>query len=131
MTPSPLEIAERGIALWNEDRFEDARTLWHHDAVLVHPAGWPEPGPSVGRDAAFEQFARLRADFEVDRVEIVEVIRETADRVVLWLCWHARGHASGIETQVEMGVVYHVRDGLIDRGEFHWRRADLLAAGEE
>ena len=66
---TPRERVIREIyPLWNAGRVAEAmERFWHPDAVLFHPPGWPEPGPSIGREAVAEQFERVREDFDVDR----------------------------------------------------------------
>lgn len=62
MSQEDVEFAKRGIALWNRGDMDALRERYHSEAVMHHPPAWPEPGPSVGRDAIFDQFRRLRED---------------------------------------------------------------------
>ena len=41
------------------------------DVIARAPAGWPEPGPFVGRDAVMQQFARLREAWASDALREV------------------------------------------------------------
>src|SRR2546429_188059 len=38
------------IAAWNGQDWDAIGAFYADDAVLHHPDGWPEPGPSVGRE---------------------------------------------------------------------------------
>jgi hypothetical protein len=39
---------------------EALRELYHADAILRMPDGWPEPGPYVGREAVLRQLQQMR-----------------------------------------------------------------------
>jgi ketosteroid isomerase-like protein len=124
-------MVRQGYALWNEGRLAEAMDrFWHPDAVVYHPPGWPEPGPSIGRAAAAEQFERVREDFEVDRLEILE-LREIDGLVVLRMRWIVRGRGSGVDTSIYMSGVYWFKDGLIARNAFFWDHEAALGAAVE
>ena len=121
-------IVRAGYALWNENRFGEAlERFWHPNAVLYHPSGWPEPGPSVGREAVAAQFERARQVFAVDRLEILE-LRDFEHVVVVRTRWVARGSGSGAETSTELSPVYWFENGLVVRGAMYWDHAEALEA---
>jgi ketosteroid isomerase-like protein len=124
-------VLREGYALWNAGRLTEAMDrFWHPDAVVYHPPGWPEPGPSIGREAAQEQFERVREDFDVDRLEILE-LREIEGVLVLRMRWIVRGRGSGLDTSLDMSGVYWFDDGLIMRNAFYWDHEAALAAAVE
>ena len=125
------QIVREGFRFWNENRLPEAlERFWHPQAVVYHPEGWPEPGPSIGRAAAASQFERVREDFDVDRLEILELL-EIEDRVVLRMRWFARGRGSGVDGTIDMSGVYWFDDGLIVRNAFFWDHQEALTAAEE
>lgn len=129
---SRQRVVHEGYTDWNAGRLAEAMArLWHPDAILYHPAGWPEPGPSIGREAATAQFERVREDFDVDRLEILES-RDIAGVVVLRVLWVVRGRASGVDASMEMSGVYWF-DGadLIVRNAFFWDHDAALNAAVE
>jgi hypothetical protein len=119
-------------ALWNAGRVAEAiERFWHPDAILIHPPGWPEPGPSIGREAVAEQFERVREDFDVDRLDILE-LRDIEGVVVLRVLWIVRGRTSGVDASMEMsGVYWFDRSGLIVRNAFYWDHEAALSAAVE
>ena len=120
-----------GYRLWNENRLAEAmERFWDPKAVLYHPPGWPEPGPSIGHAAVSAQFERVREDFDADRLEILELI-EVEDRVVVRIRWFVRGRGSGVDTTLDMSGVYWFSDGLIVRNAFFWDHDAALSAAEE
>jgi hypothetical protein len=125
-------VVREGYALWNAGRLAEAmERLWHPDAVLFHPPGWPEPGPSIGREAAAEQFERVREDFDVDRLEIL-ALRDIDGVVVLRVLWVVRGRSSGVDASMELSGVYWFDDGgLVVRNAFFWDHDAALAAAAE
>jgi ketosteroid isomerase-like protein len=128
---SVQRVVREGYALWNAGRLAEAMDrLWHPDAVVFHPAGWPEPGPSIGREAAAAQFERVREDFDVDRLEIHES-RDIDGVVVVRVLWIVRGRTSGVDASMELSGVYWFDGGLIVRNAFYWEHEAALSAAVE
>jgi ketosteroid isomerase-like protein len=122
------QIVREGYRLWNENRLDEAmQRFWHPKAVVYHPPGWPEPGPSIGREAAAAQFERVREDFDVDRLEILE-LRDIDGVVVLRAQWITRGRASGLDATIELSSVYWFEGGMISRNAFYWDHEQALQA---
>jgi ketosteroid isomerase-like protein len=117
-----------GYALWNEDRFDEAlERYWDPYVVLYHPAGWPEPGPSVGRAAVAAQFARGRQPFASDRLEILE-LRDLEHVVVVRARWFTRGSESGAETITDLSILYWFENGLVVRCGMYWDHDEAMDA---
>jgi ketosteroid isomerase-like protein len=108
---------------------EALRELYHEDAVMYHPPGWPEPGPSYGRDAIFRQFATLRQDFRDDRLEVLER-RALGDWVVLKQRWSGLGDHSGVSSELIVCSAGHYRDGKVAEFAFYWDFDEAVAAAE-
>ena len=116
-----MELAKHGIELWNRGDMDALRERYHSEAVMHHPHGWPEPGPSVGREAIFDQFRRLREDAETDELEMT-VVADPGD----WVVWEYRWSAVGLES----GPRSRGSAGLVPRSDHRCsdirRRAEML-----
>ena len=51
MSQENVEVVRRVYDAWNAGDMTALRALCDPDVVMHHPEGWPEPGPSVGREA--------------------------------------------------------------------------------
>jgi ketosteroid isomerase-like protein len=122
-----LEVSRRINDLWNAGDMEGIRELVHDDAVMHHPEGWPEPGPSVGRDAVFRQFDLLRQAWRSDRLETLDR-RAAGDCVVVQQRWLAQGDHSGATSEMLLSSVARYRDGMVVEITFYWDHAEALAA---
>jgi ketosteroid isomerase-like protein len=91
--------------------------LFHEDVVMRHPGGWPEPGPSIGRDAVWRQFAIVRESWEQEVVP--DAIEVDGERLIAPSRWVARGASSGAEIAMELVFVATIRDGKIVRLELY------------
>jgi ketosteroid isomerase-like protein len=127
MSDEHLELSRRLYDAWNAGDMEALRELHDDEVVMRHPDGWPEPGPSVGRDAVFRQFELLREDWEIDRVEVHDM-RAAGDYVVARHSWHAEGGHSGASSELNLSSVFRFRDGKVIASAFYWDHADALAA---
>ena len=130
MAQTPRErVVRECYVLWNAGRIAEAMDrFWHPDVVLFHPTGWPEPGPSVGREAVAAQFERAREDFDVDSLEILE-LRDVGGVLVLRVLWIVRGRTSGVDASMQLSGAYWFDDaGLIVRNAFYWDHEAALAA---
>ena len=127
MSEQNLETSRRINDLWNAGDMDALRDLYHDDVVMRHPDGWPESGPSVGRDAVFRQFERLRQDWRSDRLEVLER-RAAGDCVVVRQRWRAQGRHSGVTSEMTISAVSRHREGKIVTLAFYWDHAEALAA---
>jgi acetylornithine/N-succinyldiaminopimelate aminotransferase len=119
-------ILRRGIQHWNDGNLAAVVQDYREDAVVHHPLGWPEPGPSVGREAIQRQYQMLREDFESDQFEI-EVLAASDECVVASQRWIARGLESGVSTELTFYGVWWARGGQIVEASLHWDRDEALA----
>jgi ketosteroid isomerase-like protein len=66
MSQENVELVRGGFEAWNAGDMNVLRDLFHPDAVLRMPEGWPEPGPYVGREAIMRQFDQMRETWDAD-----------------------------------------------------------------
>jgi ketosteroid isomerase-like protein len=102
------------------------RNVYDPGVVMYHLEGWPEPGPSVGKDAVMRQWAIQRDTLNIDVVEPISEFVEAGDRVIVRYTW--RGTGSGPDMRMEMTAVYTVRKGKILVVEHFWDHAEALEA---
>jgi len=105
-----------------------AAESYSEDAWISGPEGWPEQGPFRGRKAVFDQFERLKADWDEHRFVNVGTVAARGDWVVIRFTWEAHGSTSGIETAFDIWAAYKVVNGLIAEAHFRWDEAEALEA---
>src|SRR5438093_2137035 len=113
-------------AAWDAGDMEALREVHDPSVIMHHPAGWPEPGPEVGRDAVMRQFQRLRTAFDAESVELVGDFVDAGDRALVRLVWHTAGR--GLRSHVEVTHVATVREGRIVCNEYFWDHGEALKA---
>jgi acetylornithine/N-succinyldiaminopimelate aminotransferase len=123
----PAELRQHNDELWNAGDMRALKERYAPDVVMTHPEGWPEPGPSVGREAVFRQFELLREGWERDRVEPRE-IAAAGEWVVDEVRWVAQGKESGAGAEMVVHRAIRVRNGRIVEQHFCWERQDALRA---
>jgi ketosteroid isomerase-like protein len=120
MSQENVEVVEAMGDAWNARDMDALRDLYDPDVIVRVPAGWPEPGPFVGREAVMRQWERNRESWDADTFEAV------GDRVVARLIWSGVGR--GPQTQLEFTAVWTVRKGKISYQESFWDHAEALKA---
>ena len=125
MSQENVEIVRASYEAWNSGDTDALRELYHPDAVMRMPEGWPEPGPYFGRDAVMRQFGQMRETWDADAVEAISFIH-AGDRVLVRMVWRGVGH--GPEANMEMTAVFTVRKSKIRDLEFFWDHAEALEA---
>ena len=127
MSQENVELAKLGIELWNRGDMDALRERYHPNAVMHHPSGWPEPGPSVVRDAIFAQLRRLREDAETDELEMT-VVADPDD----WVVWEYRWSAAGLESGLPMDLLgaqaTRYSEGKVVEVRFFGAKDEALAA---
>jgi ketosteroid isomerase-like protein len=126
MSQENVEVVRAGFAAWNAGDMQALRELYDPDVVMYHLEGWPEPGPSVGRDAVMRQWESLSEGLDADALEPISDFIEAGGRVVVRYGWHATGH--GPDLNMEMTAIYTVRKGKILVTEHFWDHAEALEA---
>jgi ketosteroid isomerase-like protein len=122
-----LEIARRGYEAYNAGDLETLRELYDPNVVMFHLEGWPEPGPSVGRDAVMRELQQLREAWqEGDRLELAGDLIEVGNQVLVREVWHGSG--SGPDAVMEFSALFALRRGKIITVQRFWDHDEALEA---
>jgi ketosteroid isomerase-like protein len=122
--PDIVALYRSGTEQWNAGDMAGLRDRYHPEIVVRHPDGWPEPGPSIGIEAVFRQFERLREDV-VDRIEYWDV-EAHGSTVVASIRWVGTGRESGAPTEMVMHQVSRYRGDRIAEMAFFWDREEAM-----
>jgi len=126
MSQENVEVVKAALAAWNTGDMNAVRHLLDAGAILRPPEGWPEPGPYVGQDAVMREWAQVRETWNADAVEPISDFIHAADRVVVRVIWRTAGR--GPQPNIELTVVYTIRQGRILVNEYFWDHAEALEA---
>jgi ketosteroid isomerase-like protein len=112
MSQENVEVVRAAFEAWNAGRMDALREMYHPDTtVMTGLEGWPEPAPTVGREAVMRQWERQREALDADAVEPISDFIAFGDRVVVRFVW--RGKGRGPDLNMELTGVYTVRKGKI------------------
>jgi ketosteroid isomerase-like protein len=125
MSQENVEIVRAAFEAWNAGDMDAHNTLYHPDAVVWPPEGWPEPGPFFGKEAVVRQFGQMRETWDNDVLEFRDFV-EVGNRVAVRLVWHGAGR--GPEADLDITGIYTVREGRVLAVEFFWGYAEALEA---
>jgi ketosteroid isomerase-like protein len=126
MSQENVEIVRRAYHAYNAGDLTALRDLYDPDVVMHHVEGWPEPGPSVGRDAVLRETEQLREAWKGDTLEPVTDFIAAPDRVVVRDLWHGTGR--GPDADMEFTRVFTLREKKIVSIEVFWDHAEALEA---
>jgi uncharacterized protein len=126
MSEENVEIVRRAYEAWNTGDMAGLRELYDPDLVMHHAEGWPEPGPSVGREAVLRELEQLREAWQGDRLEPVSDFIDAANRVVVRDVWHGTGR--GPNADMEFTRVFTIREGKIIDIQIFWDHDEALEA---
>jgi ketosteroid isomerase-like protein len=129
MSQENVEVLRRAYEAWNAGDMTTLRELYHPHVVMHHPEGWPEPGPSIGREAVFRQMAQLREAWEGDTLEPVTDFITASDHVVVRDIWRATGR--GPDTNMEFTRVFTFREGKIVSIRDHAEAIEAVGLSEQ
>ena len=101
MSQENVEIVRKAIEAWNAGDMDAFRELCDADVVMHHVEDWPEPGPTVGREAVMRFIEQLRDTWDADTIEVTSDFLHAADRVVFGFTWHGRGHGPRVEHRID------------------------------
>jgi ketosteroid isomerase-like protein len=124
MSEENVEVVRRVYDAWNAG---DMTALRDPDVVMHHPDGWPEPGPSVGREAVLRQWEQLRDAWTGDTLEPVTDFTAAADRGVVRDAWRGTG-SQGPDADMEFTRVFTLRERKIIDIDIFWDHAEALEA---
>ena len=126
MSKENVEIVREAYAAWNAGDTDTMRELFDPDITWRPPAGWPEQGPFVGREAVVRWFEQLLEVFTAYSTELVGDALETDDAVIVRQIWHGAGH--GPDAAIEATSIITLRNGRIAGVEQFWDHAEALEA---
>src|SRR5437764_13584885 len=92
MSQENVEVVRAAFDAWNAGDMDALRQLYHPDAIVRSPEGWPEPGPFVGREAVMREFEQLREAWEIGAAEPLSDFIDAPDRLVGRLVRGGAGH---------------------------------------
>jgi ketosteroid isomerase-like protein len=127
MSQENVEVVQRGYEAYNAGDLGALRELYDPGVVWYHLKGWPEPGPSVGRDAVLREVEQLQEAWQAgDRLELVGDLVDAGDRVLARAVW--RGSGSGPDAAMEFTYLFTLRDGRIITIQMYWDYDEALEA---
>ena len=126
MSRENVEIIKAGFDAWNAGDMDRFREMYDPNVVLHMVPGWPEPGPYAGREAVMREWAQLRETWDADVAEPISSFVDVGDRVVVRQMW--RGFGRGPEANIEMTIIFTLRQGRVTSLEYLWDYAEALKA---
>jgi ketosteroid isomerase-like protein len=126
MSRENVEVVRRAYDAWNAGDVTALARLYSSDIVMHHASGWPEPGPSVGREAVMREIEQLRDAWQGDTLEPVTDLVDAGDSVVTRDIW--RGTGRGPSADMEFSRVFTLRDGKISSIRIFWDHTEALEA---
>src|SRR5687768_5076711 len=125
MSQENVEIVRRGFEAYNTGDLVTLREVYDPGVVWHHLEGWPEPGPSVGRDAVLREVEQLREAWqEGDALEPVGDFAETGNQVLVRMVWLGSGR--GPDTAMEFTYLFTLRKGKVITIEMFWDHVEAL-----
>lgn len=122
-----VEIIRRGYEAYNAGDLATLRELYDPAVVWHHLEGWPEPGPSVGRDAVLREVEQLHEAWPVgDALQPVGDFIAAGNQVVVRAAW--RGSGSGPDATMEFSYLFTLRKGRIITIQMFWDHDEALEA---
>ena len=91
MSQENVEVIRGAVEAWNTGDMTALGEIYDRDVVMFHLEGWPEPGPSVGREAVMRQWENQRKTWNIDHIEFVSDFIEAGDRVIVRYRWRGAG----------------------------------------
>lgn len=127
MSRENVEVVQRAFEAYNTRDLGALRDVYDPGVVWHHLDGWPEPGPSVGRDAVLREVEQLREAWQAgDRLELVGDFVDAGDRVIAKAVW--RGSGSGPDAAMEFTYLLTLRKGRIIAIQSYWDHDEALEA---
>jgi ketosteroid isomerase-like protein len=127
MSEENVEVVRRSTELWNAGDMEGLRELFHPDAVLYVPEGFPEKGPFSGVDQVIKQYRRLGEDFPEDHLEHIDT-EARGDRVMVRYRRTVRSEHSGVGAELRYTGIFRFRTGKIIEVRYYWDHTVALEA---
>ena len=125
MSQQNVEVVKAAFDAWNAGDMDRLRDMYDPNIVLHMIPGWPEPGPYAGREAVMRQLTQLRETWDADVGELISFV-DVGDRVVVRHIW--RGFGRGPDANIDMTIIFTLRQGRIASWEYFWDHAEALEA---
>ena len=126
MSEENVELVLESIRRFSAESLDEWAELWHPDARLYPPEGWPEPGPFIGLEAVTKEFRGAFGAWGELGFEDVEVVGESRDWVVMTFRLPTRGASSGLGADFDLAAAYRIEAGLLIELVVHWDTAKAL-----
>ena len=130
MSQENVEVVRRVAKVIDDEGFEAAFPVFAEAASLDvewrEDPSWPDAGTYRGTEM-IRQLMVDRLD-SLDYDQQTERLFDLDDRVVARVRWRRRGKVSGAQGDMELAIVWTLREGAIARVEFYLNRADALKA---
>jgi hypothetical protein len=130
MSQVNVAVLHRFIGLWNSGDAELAVDMLAPGFELHSPFSSVAGEPYRGADGYRRWQGEIVDQFEVWRIDPIEIRVLGEDRLVAIGSVHVRGRGSGIELDQPAAAVVDFRDGLVSRVSIHLDEAEALAAAE-
>jgi hypothetical protein len=127
MSRENVKAVLRVVAAYNAGDLDPLREVYDPSAVMHHLDGWPEPGPSVGRDAVMRTLVGLREAWTSrDQLELLGKPIGVGNRVLMRAVWHVSGQVP--DQTMGFSVIYTFRKSKVILQEYFWNHAEALEA---
>ncbi len=126
MSQENVEIALRVLNAYNAGDFAPMREMYDPAVVMHHLEGWPEAGPSVGRDAVVRSLEILREAWSRDSLEVIGEPVDVGNRVLVRAVWHVSGEIP--DQTMGFSVILTFRKGKVITQEYFWNHDEALEA---
>jgi ketosteroid isomerase-like protein len=129
MSRENVEIIRSNLAAYNRRDVGAMLTLWHPEGEWFSAgAGNVEAHVYRGHPSVREYFEDIAETWDQNSISECEYRDLDDDRVLVLGQIHMRGHASGINVDQPIFLVYELRDEMIFRGHSYLDRAEALHA---
>jgi ketosteroid isomerase-like protein len=130
MSQENVEVVRRVTEVMDDDGFEAAFPVFakaaRPDVEWREDPSWPDAGTYRGAEEIRQLMLDRLDSFEYDQQ--TEQLIDLDDKVVALVRWRGRGIASGAQSDMELAIVWTLREGAIARVEFYLNRAKALEA---
>jgi ketosteroid isomerase-like protein len=127
MSRENVEVVERAFGAFNRRDIPAFLDLLDPDVEWVPVLGVLEGRVYRGHEDVQRWVEDLAPDWEFFEV-YAEELRDLGDRVLIFGHWHARGRASGGESEQPGAWLYEIKGGKVVRMQTFTDRAEALAA---
>jgi ketosteroid isomerase-like protein len=127
MSRENVEAVLRVLNAYNAGDLAPMREMYDPAAVMHHLEGWPEAGPSVGRDAVVRSLEGLREAWTTrDSLEVIGEPIDVGNRVMVRAVWHVSGEIP--DQRMGFSVIFTFREGKVIAQEYFWSHDEALDA---